>query len=171
MPKSIIGAYLAQKRALNTLDAMRRTRCNWAMVAVHPYKGVGSVRFGGNEQEVRSLIGDPVAVRTNRLGERELDFEDQVVRVSPTTGVVEISILPQGNPSVLGIEVFGREKALQRLLALDDAPQECVGFLIFLKLGLAITGLHDGDESQRAVTAFARGHWDELTDKMKPFLG
>jgi len=44
-----------------------------------------------------------------------------------------------------------------------------VGYVVLLQLGLAMTGFHDGDLSQKAVTAFARGSWDTLRPKMKPY--
>ena len=46
---------------------------------------------------------------------------------------------------------------------------EYVGFIVFLGLGLTLTGFHDGNDSQRAVTAFARGRWDHLRSKLRPF--
>jgi hypothetical protein len=38
-----------------------------------------------------------------------------------------------------------------------------------LSLGLAFTGFHDGDESQKAVSLFAKGGYEDLRPKMRDF--
>jgi hypothetical protein len=42
-----------------------------------------------------------------------------------------------------------------------DQPYEDVGYIIFYKLGIAVTGFHDNDESQKAITIFEEGYWDD----------
>jgi hypothetical protein len=58
---------------------------------------------------------------------------------------------------------------VRRLAAADPDPTEMVGLLVFLKLGIALTGFHDGRESDLAVTVFEPGRWDEHLSKMKPY--
>jgi hypothetical protein len=84
-------------------------------------------------------------------------------------GVVEAYFLPATEISVSGIEVYKDAQALRKLCALDGAPKEFLGFIILLNLGITLTGFHDGDESQKAITAFASGRWDRLSGEMKNY--
>jgi len=43
---------------------------------------------------------------------------------------------------------------------MDLKPQEILGFLVFVGLGVNTTGYHDNDKSQRAINVFKRGFWD-----------
>lgn len=43
----------------------------------------------------------------------------------------------------------------------DDATLTIAGVTIFLKLGLAAGGFLEDDDSDKAVTAFAEGRWDD----------
>ena len=56
---------------------------------------------------------------------------------------------------------------LSQLLKEDSCPYEYVGFVVLLDVGITLTGFHDGDVSQRAVTAFRQGRWDHLKNKFK----
>ncbi|EIJ45150.1 hypothetical protein GWL_45900 [Herbaspirillum sp. GW103] len=55
------------------------------------------------------------------------------------------------------------------MVNLDGNPYESVGFIVLLNLGITLTGFHDDDIYQRAVTVFTRGRWDDLLQKLKPF--
>jgi hypothetical protein len=138
------------------------------MTAIHSYRSVGAIDFGMSSDQVRALLGEPSRITTNRFGEEVLAFDGINVCVSPSTGVVEVTLLPETQPTISDIAIFGSPWALRRLRSLDDAPQEVLGAVVFLKLGISVTGLHDGDDDQRAVSAFVKGRWDSFQDKMKP---
>jgi hypothetical protein len=71
--------------------------------------------------------------------------------------------------TVRGVNVFSGPDAFPKLCRMDGAPQEVVGFIVLLSLGITMTGFHDFDEAQKAVTAFARGRLDFAKPDMKPF--
>jgi hypothetical protein len=50
----------------------------------------------------------------------------------------------------------------------DRDPREEVGFVIFRSLGVAVSGYHDNDPSQQAISFGARGLWDEHFANAKP---
>ena len=50
----------------------------------------------------------------------------------------------------------------------DPLPLEGMGIVVFLTLGVAITGFVGTDASDDAVTVFAEGRWDGLRDQLKP---
>ena len=133
-----------------------------------PYQSVGPVRFGMSAQEVQDLLGKPELASTSRYGSDLLRYGDMLVTLD-AGGVVEIGLVPPCQVTIAGIDIFGTPPAFNRLCLIDGAPQEYLGFIVFLRLGITLTGLHDGDKSQTAVTAFTSGRWAPMQPKLKPY--
>jgi hypothetical protein len=141
----------------------------WAVI---PYDGVDGLKFGMSPEQVAEALGPPSEITSNDLGEREerRDSQVPVIRYGDS-GIVEFSFLPETPAIVDGENVFDEEDPVAFLLSKDPSPYECLGFLIFLNLGLTLTGYHDEDASQRAITVFARGRWEEMRDHFEAFGG
>ena len=56
--------------------------------------------------------------------------------------------------------VFQEPDPIQILMAHDPHPFESLGFVIFLAIGVAIAGYHDGDTAKQSITVFSKGRWD-----------
>lgn len=140
------------------------------MFAINSYKTVGPIRFGMSADELTFVLGQPLAISNNRRDESSYRYDGfNVVLASDTQAVVEVGLLPELEVSIDGISVFRHADTFQRLIQLDRQPYEYVGFIVLLELGLTLTGFHDSDESQKAVTAFAEGRWDKLKTQLQPF--
>lgn len=143
------------------------------MWEIKPYESVGPIKFGMSAAQLASTVGREVRVDTNYLGEPDYRYRGFAVRLSVTErAVVEVGVFPEIEvPVVLnGTDIFGSPVAFRELINLDGSPFECVGFIVLLNLGVALTGFHDNDPSQKAVTAFARGRWDNFRGKLKPYV-
>ena len=103
--------------------------------------------------EVAEIIGAPSAVSNNTRGERSETRHGITVRYGDT-GVVEFAFLPESSVLLHGVDLFECSDPIDALLEVDPCPMECLGFLLFLGIGIAITGFHDGDASQKALTTF-----------------
>jgi hypothetical protein len=90
------------------------------------------------------------------------------VRYSKDGGVVELSLVPTGTLLFHGADLLKEADPIGVLLGTDPDPFEWVGFVVFLAVGVALTGYHDGDHAQRAITAFAPGRWDGYRDHFSP---
>jgi len=139
------------------------------MIIITPYDAIGPVHFGMNEIEVRGLFGNPEAVTKDKRGNTVLRYEDKIATIA-AEGLVEVGFLPDASISVFGINPFSDPEAFEKLCELDGDPKEVLGFIILLNLGLTMTGFHDGDESQKAITVFSRDRWDVLKSEMKSYL-
>jgi hypothetical protein len=137
------------------------------MFEIRPYAGVQQLTFGMSPLDAAARLGPPATVTTNRLTEEVHRYEAMLLTFD-RDGLAEIGMLPESNPCVGGLQVLAPEN-FDELLELDGAPQETLGFIVLRRLGLTITGVHDGDGSQLAATAFRRGRWDRLGDQMRPF--
>jgi len=116
--------------------------------------------FGMSTEQLSELLGEPTLIRKNsKLGETDVRFRRIRTAISDH-GLVEVGLIPEERPTLRGIDIFNHPNALNRLNALDGTSREILGFLVFPKLGITVTGLHDGDSSQLAITAFVQGRWD-----------
>jgi hypothetical protein len=70
-----------------------------------------------------------------------------------------------------GINLFALDApvVLKKLIEFDSEPMEYLGFLVFLKLGIQLTGFCDDDDDDKAAALFVRGRWDSRMSKMKKF--
>lgn len=140
------------------------------MYEIEPYVSVGPLSFGLSQREVKSLLGEPVRTSVNRRGETDFQYPDTNVRFSSANlTLVEVGISPSTPATIKGVNLFDDPDALNKLVALDRTASEYYGFIVLFHLGITMTGFHDGDDSQRAVTAFIRGRWDHLRESMQPF--
>ena len=76
--------------------------------------------------------------------------------------LVEVSVTPPADVRFEGQSLFENDEGWRSLVALDGGEEEAVGFLVLRNLGLALSGLHEGEVEQRAITAFEKGRWDCL---------
>ena len=139
------------------------------MFRIIPYESVGLIRFGASAEDVKRALGEPVRVR-DRPNEMTIQYDRLQVTISTQNeAVVEIGMSSRVDARLDDVEIFNSPGAFEKLTEQDGSPFEYLGFIILLKLGITLTGFHDDDPAQRAVTAFARGRWDHLRAKFNPF--
>lgn len=128
-----------------------------------PSKGVPPIVFGMAPQIVEGLLGPAERSRTNADGEREEHRASLLVRYdSESETVVEFSFGPDSDVVLDGVAILQSPDPAEELLRRSTRVVECLGFLVFLDLGVALSGYHDGDSDQRALTVFVPGRWDSL---------
>jgi hypothetical protein len=138
---------------------------------IEPYKSIGLLRFSeSNREECTLCYGLPQAVRKNREGIEEFHYEKFIVRFDPLTNTVrECTLLPRTIAKVGDISITWNRAFLRAVCDRDGTPMDVYGFIVLRKLGIAVTGIHDDDESQLAVTAFSKGNFDALVEEGVPF--
>ena len=126
--------------------------------------------FGMTKEDVLRVLGPPSSVGSNADGESEHCWPHITVRYGTDSGeVVEIAIPTEQSISIGGAPLLPSVDPVSTLLELDRDPVLCLGFLLFLKLGVAITGLHDDDREQSGLTVFPEGRWDDLAAHFEPY--
>ena len=140
---------------------------------IAPLAGTDRVAFGMSPQEVTQALGIPDQISKNHLGSRvEFRAAMNVGYSLVTQRVDHIGFGRQMTQLYLGeLNIFSTppEQVLRTLMVSDSQPLTYLGFVVFLNLGVALTGFHDGDESQKAATLFPEGAWDKRVPKMQPF--
>lgn len=142
---------------------------NNTLFTIESYVGALPVRFGMQPDEVEAVLGEPQRKSRNFRKEMTYDYENVNVGFDMSNSVAHIGFVPGANVAYDGQPLFSQD-VFHRLVRLDSEAKEVVGFVVLLKLGIAFTGFHDGDESQKAVSVFVEGAYDELSWKMKDFV-
>jgi hypothetical protein len=136
---------------------------------IEPYIGAKPILFGMSEETVVATLGPPLRKSRNFRKELSLDYPLMNVGFDNRGLVCHIGFLPDSEIFFGKLPVFLPE-SFRELCQLDGSPKEVLGFIVLLSLGIAFTGFHDSDESQRSVTVFPVGHYDALRPKMVDFV-
>ncbi len=141
-------------------------------IEIISYAAFGPLKFDQTtKDECVRLLGEPIKKRTNRMGVEEYEYQQFIVRFNPKTSTVrECTLLPYADATINGIAVTWNLHFLHLLCEQDQSPRVVYGFIVFQRLGIAVTGIHDGDESQLAVTAFLKGEFNDLLPKSVPYV-
>jgi hypothetical protein len=142
------------------------------IIEIIPYSKFGPLSFGiTTKGECELLFGEPLKKRTNRKGIQELEYEQFIVRFDPTTLTLrECTLLPRAGATVNGILITWDKNFLRLACEQDQDPRDVYGFIVLTRLGIAITGVHEDDESQLAVTVFSKGDFDDLLPESTPYI-
>jgi hypothetical protein len=138
------------------------------LFSIKPYVGALPVAFGMRTDDVIALLGEPVRRSTNFRRQMTYDYDYVNIGFDLKLTVVHVGFVPGANVEFEHQSVFLRE-TFEKLVKLDAEAKELVGFVVLLKLGIAFTGFHDEDQSQRSISVFVAGAYDELIPKMKFF--
>jgi len=139
-----------------------------AEYVINPYVGAGSLRFGMDSAQVAEICGLPDAVDVDFMG--DTSENRGWVTVGYKNGKVFHIGFGRGARVIFsGRELFGEVDPIGYCESFDPDPLEWVGFLYFMKLGIRMSGFHDGDESGKTISVFCKGRYDEYREQMKPF--
>jgi hypothetical protein len=139
-----------------------------------PHVGVDDLVFGLSAQDVPTLLGPPKTARKTARGEISETRGPAQPRVTLAADrLVELSYMPAAGALVLDDEdLFAGEglRHLRRIQAGYGPLFTNVGFVVCLEAGIAVTGFHDGNLAQKAVTVFERGRWDRFAGHLAPIV-
>ncbi len=134
------------------------------------YESVDGVPFGASVDTAKAAFGEPKRQRTNNLKELALHYDGFILRFRPgTLSLREVTLLPGSLGTVNGAPVGWDESFLRWACTADGAPRESAGFIVCDHLGIAMTGFHDGDQSQLAISCYSRHDWDQFFAEAVPF--
>lgn len=143
------------------------------MITIVPFTSINSLRFGkATQEDCISAFGNPVVSRKNKKGMIEYEYSDKILRFDPSRNstLFECTLLPLTESVVSDISITWDKTFLRAVCILDGNPIDLYGFIVLRNLGLAITGIHDDDISQLAITVFQEGAFDALLTEGVPYV-
>lgn len=119
---------------------------------LQPYLGAGPLRLGMSRIQVEDVLGPPDKTKRTVFRNETQEFRResglQTVYSAPGEALVEISFY--GNQSVAfeDLDIFHTQgtNVIKRLAEADGKSLETVGILVFLNLGITLTGFLQEDE-------------------------
>lgn len=136
---------------------------------IEPYTGPRPLLLGMSSHQIVQILGQPSVVSKNRLGETTHNFEHCAVGYDKDVGVSNyFGFTPGWSLFYKSVNLFDDPAAFRFLINEDGEPFEFVGFILLLKLGISLSGFHDGDKSQLAVNMYARGRYDQYRNQFRP---
>jgi hypothetical protein len=140
------------------------------MIHLKSYIGVNELRFGQTESAAIACFGPPKLRTINSAGEIELDFDLFALKFDQANKQFrECTLLPGCVSSINGTPVIWDQSFLHWMQREDGELKELQCFILSFRLGIAASGFHDGDLSQRAIHAFRQGDWEMFMERMIPF--
>jgi hypothetical protein len=121
-----------------------------------PYESVGPVRFGMSRDDVKGVLGTPVAIG---FGDTRFVYEHLVIDFDDH-GAAEITVDTPQAVQILGRTVLNDVDGWETLLGMSKERFRGDGSLVLMDIGVSIT---DDPESPGPMTAFVQG-------KMDPFV-
>jgi hypothetical protein len=136
-----------------------------------PYIGIDNLRFGSTASEAISKFGNPTNKRLTSDKEKEYHYDGFIIRFdSEENRFRELTLLPGCQANLDGEAICWDVGYFSKLLAKDGEPKEVFGFILLLNLGIAMSGFHEDDESEKTIHFFRKGDWDEFGSSMKDFF-
>jgi len=83
---------------------------------------------------------------------------------------IEVSLAPPARVLLEGKLLFDGGEVWRELAASDGDAREVLGFIVLPRLHLTLSGFHDGDSGQLAISAFEAGRWAQFEPEMKPLV-
>ena len=133
--------------------------------------GFDTLMLGMTRAEIDAALGETAKPDgEGHPGEPAFVYEAASARVVLREGrAVELALWPPARAMFGGRPLFGEGHVWREIVEADGDAHETFGFLVLRNLGLTLTGFHDDDPGQLAVTAFEPGRWDEAAAGMKLF--
>jgi hypothetical protein len=135
-----------------------------------PYVGPSPILFGMTHSQVAELLGPPANTDTREDNSVHEHRNGSRVGYSESLRVREVSLWLPNIVLVLGNDLLTTTDFVEFLLKLDPQPRESLGFLIFNKIGVTVTGYAPViEEDTRTVNVFAQGCWDKALEHSEPY--
>lgn len=101
--------------------------------------------------------------RPNPLGQRDERYDGFRVRYAADTDrVCEVTFSTTCSVTFESISLFSDATAVQQLAEKDGQALQGLGYIVFPSVGIALADFDSDQETDKAITAFARGEWTDL---------
>jgi hypothetical protein len=142
-----------------------------AEMNIVPLVGLGSIQFGMSPADVAAVLGQPTS-ESRSDGDVELYYDnhmncffDQNSKLFQIGATRRAKGLMLSSTDIFATESFLVLRTIERNFG---NCYEMLGFIVFPEAGITLTGFHDGDESQKAMTLFPKGLWDKYRSEFTP---
>jgi hypothetical protein len=137
---------------------------------IKPGIGLGNLRFGDSVDETARKIGQPVA-KSSFENVQEFIFSSGLKLSFRNGSLYQIGASHRvPNITFHGRDIFSSDSMeILRLLEKDSSgAYQAYGFVVFLPLGVSLTGFHDEDIDEKAMTISVLDEWESVAAELTP---
>lgn len=139
------------------------------MHIIVPNEGTTLIRFGMSPEQVETHLGAPISVRRHLKSEQREYRDETKVTYSLEGEARELVFGPPGIVLFDGHNLLEGNNQIEILRAYDDEPMSYFQFVMFLNIGVSVSGFHNGDRNQESISIFTKDLFDSKTDLMEPY--
>lgn len=143
------------------------------MLNIDAYKRINGFSIeSGNALSAVEVFGEPDIIKKTRLGKVEYVYNGNMyLRFSGDRDYfLECTISPGCDAKINDIFVTWDINFLRQLYVKNGGAKIAYGYIIFNNLGVAVTGVHDMDDSQKAVTIFGKNELNEFISGSEDYV-
>lgn len=135
-----------------------------------PSKGLGKLNFGMTKAEVRTILGQE---KDRSLIEdmEELYFDNYLNLAFRDNLLFQIGAVRHSEGiTYKNIDIFESDpiSVLRKMETDAGGAFEMYGFIVYPGLGISLTGFHDEDYEQKAVTVAVLEEWESVRTELRP---
>lgn len=134
---------------------------------IEPNVGPAPLRFGMTAKDVAKILGPPAEVFETSFGLEAGRWPHFSVGYDDHGRVMDIVFLPGTKVLFAKHDLFIEPDPIGFLRRFDK-PYLAAGFVVFLNLGIRISGFLPDDEEPKVVEVFQQGQFDEYLELFKP---
>ena len=123
---------------------------------IHPYISIGNIKFGMNEEEVKLLFNNnPDIVLHDYLKRTDARWDNISVKFDKKGLVNEVSFIKGRYRAFFDdIDLFNDNNTIKTLNKIEK-PLNTMGFKVYLKIGIALTGFGKNKE-EKTISIFSK---------------
>ena len=144
---------------------------------IHPYIGVGTLRFGMRRDEVAFVLGSSdfsnldletqIVTEYRRSNGLQTCFDQDTGKLVMVSFYSNIDGVSLNDVSL----VWPNSKTFYEwMLETDCSAKTAFGISIFFKYGVSSAGLSGNEEGNKSITVFQKGQWDSNDPALKNIL-
>ena len=142
---------------------------------ITPYVSVGPLRWDMQQGDVDAQLGIASRTARNRMG-HATQYRDELSQTcifdKSSKNLIEVSFSEKRGLVFVGEldQIAASNKdVIDTLLRMDRNVKIGFASIVFLDLGIALSGYQPNDEEIKAVSIFTRGRWDNISQNMTPY--
>jgi hypothetical protein len=123
---------------------------------IHPYISIGNIKFGMNEEEVKLLFNkNPDIVLHDYLKRTDARWDNISVKFDKKGLANEVSFIKGRYRAFFDdIDLFNDNNTIKTLNKIEK-PLNTVGFKVYFKIGIALTGFGKNKE-EKTISIFSK---------------
>lgn len=142
-------------------------------MAIHedflPKIGLGPIKLGMNQADIEASLGSPIRYSKKYKNKLIAVYDKYSITYNSKLLVQSVEVYSGSIVKYKGRDIF-TDPAVRRQLIEDDGNAQTIsGVIVLLNLGISLFDLDGDNNTDKGISIFDEGVWDDLKTKMVPY--